>query len=225
MFRTCPRRAAAPPAQAGGVHDGSQRLDPAVSPPVLDKGSSLAPGFDTVDSFGFRRLVARPIIFVVTRSSPRHICTHSSLSEMIARRSSVLRSVSQPSPAPTTLRTSAFLLSIKASIFSSSVPAQMSMHLHIAHLTDAIRTIRSLILHRRVPPAVKVENVVSSREIQPGAPAFSERIKIGGPCCAWKRATIRRGASTPFHREDIAPRPRTASEGRSEAGVPSHEIA
>ena len=65
---------------------------------------------------------------------------------------------------PTTLAAISFLRSIISSIFSSSVPgAEELVHLHVPRLADAEGAVGGLVLHRRVPPAVEVEDVVGPR--------------------------------------------------------------
>ena len=43
------------------------------------------------------------------------------------------------------------------------------VHLHVAPLADAERPVGRLVLHGRVPPAVKVEDVVGARQVEAGA--------------------------------------------------------
>ena len=49
------------------------------------------------------------------------------------------------------------------------------MHLHVPRLTDAKSTVGSLILDGRVPPAVKVKDVVGAGQVQPRAAGFERK--------------------------------------------------
>ncbi len=55
------------------------------------------------------------------------------------------------------------------------------MDLHIARLTNAERAIRRLILDGWVPPAIEVEHVVGSGEIEPGPARLERQDEDGRP--------------------------------------------
>lgn len=48
------------------------------------------------------------------------------------------------------------------------------MHLHVPRLPDAENPVGSLVLHRWIPPAVEMENVISPCQVKP-RPAGLER--------------------------------------------------
>ncbi len=55
------------------------------------------------------------------------------------------------------------------------------MHLHVARLPDPEGAVGGLIFHRRVPPAIKVEDVVSVGEVQPHAAGLQREDKQARP--------------------------------------------
>ena len=63
-------------------------------------------------------------------------------------------------------------------------------HLHVLALTDPERAIGRLILDRRVPPAIEVDDVVGRGEVEARAARLQRQDISGGPPSAWNRATI-----------------------------------
>ena len=62
------------------------------------------------------------------------------------------------------------MASISSSIFSSTVPRQTNLCTStFLRLADAERAIGGLVLDRRVPPAIEVDDVRRGGEVEPGA--------------------------------------------------------
>lgn len=55
------------------------------------------------------------------------------------------------------------------------------MDLNISGLADAKGTVSRLVLHCRVPPAIKMEHVVGLRQVQPGTTGFQGQDKQAWP--------------------------------------------
>src|SRR5439155_16949951 len=86
------------------------------------------------------------------------------------------------------------------------------VHLHVAALPDAEGAVGGLILDGRIPPAVKVENVVRARQVQPGAAGLDgEHEKPRPPPIgleASNHAMPLSGAGAPMEEQHLAPKRR-----------------
>ena len=80
------------------------------------------------------------------------------------------------------------------------------VHLDVPRLADAVGAVGGLVLHRRVPPAVEVEDVVGGGQVEPGAAGLERQDEDGrAGVGSWKRSTIRHGPPAGRRRAGTAP--------------------
>ena len=171
-----------------------QYPDPVLCPPALAKRTALRPRLDAAGDRSRLRRWRKPSFGTVSSRSSRRPLNPPPRRRKAQRVPAVGRSsnsVSQDSPLPTTFSATLRLLSISASMCSSSVPRKRTYVPERAASADAIGTDRSPVLDCRIPPPVEVEDVIGARkDSSPYPPALREERRSARPRPSWKRSTM-----------------------------------